>query len=375
MANLRQNGLYVGIEDFAPFHVALKSTAGPWEDFEVSRYGPGYVFRAKAANRMLRLTPDHRLESRPAGDNEGWGGYWLMNGSQATIDGFSLDVEGFAVLGIPQVRGLDFVHPDGSRRVLRGIDAFWAFRQWLNGGPAAIQALMQESLELGFDLWRVFGMGSKRQNTIADLYPSEPQYFNQLRPFVDYLNSAGILVLFEVFVDAQDVMPDFNARMSHWRAVADKLRGAGVILSQGNERDKNGTRDDFVSDPNMPLWSRGSWTQDPDPFRPKPEGATLAQYHPRRDLWASLFDTVASPVTIWSRDGVTVPLIVDEPPRFGTNGSGPEYLDPKLTWKFFRHYATEFAAAVFHNYFSQRGLLMDGPTRDCARQAVLGMKI
>ena len=69
---------------------------------------------------------------------------------------------------------------------------------------------------------------------------------------------------------------------------------------------------------------------------------------------------------------LTGPLIIDEPPKFGTNS---DFTSPRLTWQFFRHYATECGGAIFHKWFSQRGLLMDAATTDCAKAAVKGMKI
>src|SRR3954470_2449687 len=50
--------------------------------------------------------------------------------------------------------GIDFVDGQGRRVVLRGTDQFTALRVELDGGD--LQPLIDESLELGFDMWRVF---------------------------------------------------------------------------------------------------------------------------------------------------------------------------------------------------------------------------
>jgi hypothetical protein len=366
---------FVGCEPFPPYKAyANRANLGSWEALRFVSHGNKYGVEFIQANHALSDTPNGP-ESRPLGTFGAWEEFRFDNNALALTGPYhTYTVVGWTqTFAMPRIQGRDFVDKDGKRRVLRGIDQFWAYRLWLDGRTDDLANLVQESVALGFDMWRVFGMGSKRQNTVFDLSPSEPRYYERLRAFVEWCNLHGILVLFTVFADAQDVMPVYEHRQTHWMACAERLRGTGVIFSYGNERDKNGTEHDQMTDPGL-LWSRGSWTQDPDPFKPLPEGASFAEYHPRRDLWASLFDTVASPVTIWTRDGVGVPLVCDEPPRFGTNGSGEAFEDPNLAWKFFRHYATEFAAVVFHNYFSQRCLLMDPLTRACAEQAVRGMR-
>jgi hypothetical protein len=368
------NPKFVGCEPFPPYTAyANRQNLGSWENLRLIGHGNIYAVEFVQANHSLSDTPNGP-ESRPLGTFGPWE-VFRFDGKALRGAYHTYTVVGYTpTFEMPHVQGRDFVDKSGKRRVLRGIDQFWAYRLWLDGRKDDLANLVQESLALGFDMWRVFGMGSKRQNTIADLSPSEPRFYDQLKPFVEWVNRQGILVLFVVFADAQEVMPDYGQRRTHWAACAELLRGLGVMFSYGNERDKNGTKNDDMTDPGL-LWSRGSWTQDPDPFVPLPQGASFAEYHPRRDLWASLLDTVASPITIWTRDGVATPLVVDEPPRFGTNGSGPAFEDPALAWKFFRHYATEFAGCVFHNYFSQRCLLMDPLTRQCAEQAVRGMQV
>lgn len=268
-----------------------------------------------------------------------------------------------------EVRGRDFMDQQGQRTVLCGCDAFTAFRQYRDG--ADLGPFFAESKEIGFKLWRVFFMGSARQNQVMNLDPNEPGFYDDVRPFADLVNAHGVVLLATIFVDAQDVMPIAAVRQTHWQAMAERLRGAACILSGGNEYSKNGFNPGELSDPRM-LWSRGSDIGDGLPFRPT---GSVMEFHPIRNYPTSLRDTVASPVEIYEvRRYNNIPLLIDEPPRFGTSGSGPEYANPEIVYRFARHYATECAGAVFHNFFGQRGRLLDGPTRECANAWARGMR-
>lgn len=263
--------------------------------------------------------------------------------------------------------GKDFLNERGQRIVLNGVDQFRAFRMFLDGDRSGLNALIQESHEFGFDLWRVFFQGSAQQNGILQLSPTEPGYYDHVRPFADWLNAQGIILLAEIYVDNQDIRSDMPG---HWQRMADRLRGSGTILSGGNEAPKNGFDPGQLTDPGM-FWTRGSMLGDQAPF--KPTGPAMS-FHPRRDLPTAKMDTVASPVFLYGQGGYPqIPLLIDEPPRMGSNGSGPEYANPRTCWEFARHYATEVAAVVFHNYWSMRGQLMDAVTRTCALAWQLGL--
>jgi len=267
-----------------------------------------------------------------------------------------------------QIAGKDFVDASGQRMVLKGVDQFRAFRMFLDGNASGLAALAQESHELGFNLWRVFFQGSAAQNGILQLSPTEPGYYEHVRPFTDWLNAQGIVLLAEVYVDNQDI----HSPVSHWLQMAELLRGSGTILSGGNEYPKNGFDPGTLADPGM-LWSRGSSLGDQAPYRPT---GPLMVFHPRRDLPAAKMDTVASPTYLYGQAGYPpIPLFIDEPPRMGTNGSLPEYASSRTCYEFARHYATEVAAAVFHNFFSMRGLLMDAVTKACAVAWQRGMTL
>lgn len=267
------------------------------------------------------------------------------------------------------IKGIDFVDAAGARQVFNGCDQFCAFRQYLDGSD--LSGPFKESRDLGFNLWRVFLMGSKAQNNVLELRPTDAGYWQGLRPFADLLNANGIALLATVFVDAQDIMPKFSDRQIHWPHIATVLRGSTTLLSGGNEWKKNGFNPGELSDPLMP-WSRGSDLGDDAPYRPY---GSFAEFHPRRDLPASLMDTVASPVFIHGTNVLTGPLIIDEPPKMGTNGSSPEFTTPRMCYTFARNYATMCGGAVFHNWFGQRGLPMDAHTRTCAAAWTRGMRL
>jgi hypothetical protein len=275
-------------------------------------------------------------------------------------------------LPVLQIRGTNFVDRDENRFVWNGCDQFSAYRKFLDDGPDALTDLLHESNELGFTMWRCLLMGDITQNFLLELRPSRSGFYEGLLPFVNLLNQHGIVLLATVFVDVETILATPLERMRHWLRVADRLRGSACLLSGGNEWSHRGNRFNpaELSDPGM-LWSRGSDVGDAAPFMPT---GSFAEFHPRRDLPAALLDSVASPVTLYNR-GLTVPLIIDEPPRMGTDGSGAEYTDPHLCWRFARHYATETAGACLHTRAGQKSELMDDVTRRCAVAWCRGMQI
>jgi hypothetical protein len=374
---LRRSGTYLGIDPGDPAHAVYtnRTAFGSWEEAELTQHGAWYDVRFLAANRQLCITPEGRLESRPAGAIGEWEQLQVVTAGGATVlgrAGVSLAVEGYQA-GSPlvplRISGRDFVDETGARRVLCGCDQFLAYRMFLDG--VSLDPLIAESHALGFDTWRVFFMGSKAQNGLLQLSPSEPGYYDRVRPFALALNAAGITLLATVFVDAQDIMAQAGARQTHWREVATRLRGTTTLLSGGNEFHKNGFDPGELSDPGM-LWSRGSDLGDAAPYRPY---ASFAEFHPRRDLPAALMDTVASPVFIYGQNGLNAPLIIDEPPRMGTDGSGAEYADPTMCYRFARIYSTMCAGAVFHSRPGQKGQTMDPGTRACADAWQAGMQL
>lgn len=268
-----------------------------------------------------------------------------------------------AVLPALRVSGRDFVNAAGERVVLNGASAFKLYRQFLDGED--LNGLFQQWRELDFNMLRVFLTGSAKQNNFLDLRPTDAGYYERLREFAELVNSKGFVLLACAYVDAQDVQPGND----HWVRVAECLRGTTTLLSGGNEWSKNGFNPGSLVDPGL-LWSRGSNVGDVAPYQPY---ASFAEFHPRRDLPAALMDTVASACFIYKT--LNAPLIIDEPPRMGTEGSGGDYTNPFVCWKFARHYSTECAGAVFHSRQGGFGKLLDELTSQCARAWSNGMKV
>ncbi|HMF93810.1 MAG TPA: hypothetical protein VKE96_05930 [Vicinamibacterales bacterium] len=243
---------------------------------------------------------------------------------------------------------------------INGTDQFCALRMSLDGKD--LTPLIKESQGLTFNCWRIFCQGSIAQNGVLDLFPQRigDAYYSTLANLCRLLNGQGIVPLLTVFADNQDV----QLGPPHWSRLAETVAPFTVLLSGGNEWTKNGFNPQALPIPPVHLWSRGSDVGDAAP--PKANGGTFSEFHPRRDFPKALDDAVASATFL--HGGGYGKLVVDEPPRMGTDGSDPVYANAQTCWRFARHYATEWAGAVFHSRAGQRGVLMDDLTRTCAAE-------
>lgn len=248
-------------------------------------------------------------------------------------------------------------NPSGDRVSLCGYDQFTALRMTMD--HVDLQPFLDESKALGFHLWRVFGQAAQSENGYYDLRPTEPGYYDALDRLAARLMDHGIYLLFTCYADNQVI----KSGLEHWTRCADVLSRyqEAVFLSGGNEWQKNGFDPASLPAPNLKWWSRGSSLGDEAP--PTPNGATFVEFHPRRDYPKALDDTVASATYIEHTFGFTQPLIIDEPPRMGEDGSGDVYADPAIVWQFARHYSSQCAGAVFHARPGQKGALIDPNSR------------
>ena len=271
------------------------------------------------------------------------------------------------VVPLPQleVRGKDFFL-NGERTVLRGVDQFVAVRQLLDG--VDLTPLIEESKSLNVNCWRVFGMASSKQNGYYDLRPSEPAYYEAVSKLAHLLADSGIYLLLVAYADNQDI----KAGLDHWLRLGEVCgQVPTTLLSGGNEFSKNGFDPGGLT-PLPIVWSRGSNIGDQKP--PTVNGACFAEFHPRRDFPKSLDDAVAS-ATFLAAAGYNCPLVIDEPPRMGTDGSGAVYADPFICWQFGRIYSASTAGAVFHSRRGQRGEVMDPLTLSCAEAFLKGLTL
>ncbi len=276
-------------------------------------------------------------------------------------------LEGYAVatpIHLEQ-RGNDFVDASGNRIVIPACDMFLAYRQYLDGGAAALVPFVQESQRLGFTAWRVFMQGSKKQNQVMDLSPTEAGYYDSLRPFADTLNANGLILLATVYVDNQDV----RSPLSHWSDLAARLRGSQTLLSGFNQWSKNKSTFDpwALSDPGGFIWSRGS---DVDDTITDPKGAPASELHATRNSFdRALMDSTASPPYMRSK-GAGMCWMSEGNPFGDANG----YTEQQA-WQLGRGYSILWALACFHNRQSQRGQLMTDETARCGAAWVKGMTL
>lgn len=146
--------------------------------------------------------------------------------------------------GRVRTEGQRFVRADGTTFPWRGTDGFLVYAKWLSGGAATIDPIIQNWLTCGGlcnargpNVIRVLGMV-----TWGNLYPQQhPEYYDQLRPFVDHLWTTWHLrVEFVIFADSQVIMPDRGEAERHALHVLDQLAPAeNVFIEVANEPFQN----------------------------------------------------------------------------------------------------------------------------------------
>jgi hypothetical protein len=286
-----------------------------------------------------------------------------------------LDLPGTITIGLDpltanlSVRGRDFVDRHGNVVKLNGVDGFMDYRLFLDGGEEALEPFIEETLDFGFNARRVFMQGSIKQNTVMELNPREPGYDKHVRPYVECMNERGIMPILTVGVDNQDILSPID----HWVRIDELTQGTDRIISFYNERDKNhGPENPDLIPPASGLWSRGSLTTNLAPITPT---GPVLEFHPVRNYTTAMRDAIASPIELFEVQGYQGALLIDEPGRMGTNPHDGRFAEPRTVYEYARALSDLCAGAVMHNYFGQRGLLMDDLTRQCADGWCRGMRI
>lgn len=211
--------------------------------------------------------------------------------------------------------------------------------------------------------------GSIKQNGVLQLDPKEPGYYSSVYPFVQYMNGHGILPILTIGVDNQDIL----SPIPHWANIDNLTQGTDRIISFFNEWSKNKSNFGPADiPPATGLWSRGSDIGDMAP--PKPTGPVL-EFHPVRGYETAMRDTVASPIELFEVQKYQGALLIDEPGRMGTNAHDVRFTDPRAVYEYSRALSVLCAGAVMHNYFGQRGQLMDSLTLECAKAWTRGMTV
>jgi hypothetical protein len=369
----RLSGKYIGVE---PGHwevYANRPAGGPWEELKITKHERWSDILAVAANRQICVGESTRqLETRTAGEIDGWGGQWAISadGKTATCDQWTLALEGYHVvtpLHLEQ-RGNHFVDAGGNRIVYPAVDQFFAFRQWRDGGPDALMPAVEESHRLGFTCWRMWAQGSKAQNTVADLSPKEAGYYDDVRPCTDFLNAQGIVPLWTAWIDNQDV----KSTTAHWYALGERLVGSAALMSEANQHEKNAQGIDIysVGSPGAGIiWSRGS-SVTLDKQTP-PRGAPASEIHPTQiSFERALMDSTASPINMREVNGSTLVWMTEGHP-FGDGNAYSTF----QAWQLARGYSIDWGLAVFHNRQSQRMQLMHDDTAAAGAAWVKGMTL
>ena len=394
---LSVNGLYVSAQgggDNAGRVEINRTAIGPWEIFTVYQLGDGFVALETEKGRFLSHVPSSGLIANRTRHNAGNdvlpylrtvpnGVVSLPHDAWESFFGVTLsDTYAITVVEadppvkppkptrpVLRVSGFDFVDETGKRIVLNGMDAFSDYRRWLDGREGALDPLMKEANDFGFNVRRVFLQGAASENNVLELRPAqEPEWRSQLRPFVEYQNSHGIIPLMTLGVDNQVVGSDL---ISLWNIMHEELRGSVYLASGGNEHQKNGFDPQAYPNPGPSvIWSRGSDIA--DQVTP-PNGATAAEFHQRTDP-VGMLDAVAS-VKFMREHGYGM-LWMDEPRGYDEIAQGDKRSnDPKTAWTYARLYSTLWALAVFHNTAGISSRLMGPRTGECAAAWCDGMRI
>lgn len=382
------NGLFARAENGGDDHSVVNfydTTIGAHETFKVWQLGDGFVALETANGRFLSHPPQGQWQSSRARRSDTKARADLRNvpddvvslphDAWESFDWFEIQRTYIVTVIEPdappepphqsrpylQIVGNDFVAIAGERQVLSGCDGFTDLRRFRDGGEAALLPFLHESNDLEFTVRRVWSQGSKRQNTVMDLSPTEPGYYDSIRPFVDTLNAHGIIPLLTCYVDNQDV----QSPLSHWTNLADRVRGSSCLLSGFNQWSKNKSTfgpDDLADLGHEFAWSRGS---DVDDTKTPPHGAPASELHSTRISFdRSLMDSVASPINMRQNGSTMVWMTEGIPVEQST--------DPFVMWQLARCYATCWALAVFHHHTPQ-GQLMSGGIRRCAEAWRQGM--
>jgi hypothetical protein len=270
-----------------------------------------------------------------------------------------------------EVRGNDFVDRNGRRTVLCGCDGFDDYRFWLDAREDKVGPFLEESQKIKAVVRRVFLMGDAIENNVFTIHPlEEPNFHEQLVPFVAFENAHGCIPLLTVNADAQRAMPDAHDRLRHWQRIAATLRQSGLayLLSAGNEHDKNGYDPNAdVDDPGPGvIWSRGSSLEDK---QTPPRGAVASELHATRISFdRTLEDAVASPHNMRAVSGSGMCWMTEGIPVTQTT-------DPFLLWKYGRALSVEWALGILHDRQGQRGQLRTGAILESAIAFGEGMAV
>ena len=262
VTGLRQHGKAIGVEPKAPYEVyADREAIGAWEEVVLTASHDGLVdVRFLAANRQLTVTPNGKLESRPAGEIGEWE-LFTRTGQVLSRAGYQLDIDGpppIAVLSRLHLQGLDFVTEAGARHIIAGSTELLLGWRYDREGPDAIAPVLAERQALGFNNLRVLW-----QKDIGNTGHSAWQMpVEKLKPFHELAAAHGFYIEGTILADCQVLNPSTAAQQTRVNDVRVATVGiANVVEQLGNEYDKNGHDPRLFTKPSDRLAANSSSTE------------------------------------------------------------------------------------------------------------------
>lgn len=333
--------------------------------------GHTYQGQFESPSRVLFVMPDTEPD-----DGNSWG-LTIFYGGKAVrflVPEFPGAYEGPLLQYAPALGRFEM---DGYRLRANGKPAVWAmmtgfcdYKLFLDGGVGAIAPQLQQARDLGCQGRRVLGMMAYVTTFLPQSYGS--RFYDALPDFANVLASYGQRLHFDVFADAQVVMPNRDQQLAHWARTCDKLRPIeSVVIGAGNEWPKNGFDPDSLPYPGV-LSSQGSTTSDAAPPMP---GWGIRCWHGRRDypkVYMSADDMIYVALGIREGQGQYAPVgpaVHDEPIGFAeVDIPGRRSTDPRLAEAMALTGMAFGAGATFHVESGIFSRLL-GPTESRCAQA------
>lgn len=246
---------------------------------------------------------------------------------------------------------------------------FSLYKRYLDGED--VVPVLQQLEDEGFNAVRVWLLNTSV--IPGRLEPKNyPQFYEQLRPFVDLCAAYGLMVEFTLFTQAPLLMPREEDQQEHASNVCDALQGANVFLELVNEYDHKtgGQFDNWPKDAKSPILvlhdgmiaSKGSAVADAAPMRPSWD---YELYH-SNDL--SQWQRKVGHNAMEFQDSQKVPAFSNENTRPDKDGNTQHHFDAAAGA------ALLCNGACFHSNSGKLSVPMTGVDLDCARAWVAGAK-
>ncbi len=265
--------------------------------------------------------------------------------------------------------GVNFTRKNGELLSYCGFTEFSIFHKFINRQDiqpifddrnSVLSEIKAIAAQTGDGAWvfpvlRVFGM----MHNIAHFDPMvHTDYYTAARAFVDFAAVNGFYVQFEIFADAQIIMPDRDAQRKHASNLYAVFHDCNtVLISKGNEWSKNGFYPpDIPNPPDEFTWTQGSDVGGMNPIL----GGKYSCFHGTREAKkvelssADLMWVVGGWVSekpnqapLWA--GTHQPTIHDEPIGFDEITAGNRTSDTRLAKRLAADATMYGAGGTFHS--------------------------